>query len=525
MAEIKQHGEQGQARPVIDYMARDYLGFLDAMRKLIPEKLPEWQGHTSESDFGNVMLELFAHMGDILSYYQDRVANEAYLGTAQTPRSIIEHLKLISYRLATAAPAAAKLQLSFPAAASGAIVVQRGFAFATKGQKDRPSVRFEYLGPPLNINVGALPVDAASGRKIAPAEISVEEGRSITGETIGISDGSANQRFRLAHPGLILRLRGNSAGVNRDIVVLTEVGGLRTQWTLQESLAFSRAAQTDYAIEIDADDQAEIVFGDGGFGAIPAVSSIIRVDYRIGGGEQGNVPAQAIQTIIEAPALVLAGAKIINHEPATGGSERESIEHAVFQAPQVFRSLKRAVTAADYEALAASFGGVGKVRAERGNWNTVNLFVAPEGGGRVSDVLRAELLDYFEDKRPISTTIEIHDADFIRVYVAAKVDLESYYSRSEMAQNIRAACGELLAFKQVKFKDEIYLSKFYEAIEAIKGVKSVHIYDFRREETPGPAPHPKGKLTLGSNEIPKIPDGVTDQDYHGGIKIEVTGGY
>ena len=54
-----------------------------------------------------MLLELFAHIGDILSYYQDRVANESFLGTARTRRSVIEHLRLIGYELGTAAPAAA----------------------------------------------------------------------------------------------------------------------------------------------------------------------------------------------------------------------------------------------------------------------------------------------------------------------------------------------------------------------------------------------------------------------------------
>ena len=38
MAEIK----TVNGRPTIDYMARDYDSILQAMRALIPEKLPEW---------------------------------------------------------------------------------------------------------------------------------------------------------------------------------------------------------------------------------------------------------------------------------------------------------------------------------------------------------------------------------------------------------------------------------------------------------------------------------------------------
>src|SRR3954462_4135412 len=110
MAEIR----QVDGRPVIDYMARDYESLLRAMRAQIPAKLPEWQDFANEADFGNVLLELFAHIGDILSYYQDRVANESYLSTARTRRSVIEHLRLIGYQLGTAAPAAAMLSLSVP---------------------------------------------------------------------------------------------------------------------------------------------------------------------------------------------------------------------------------------------------------------------------------------------------------------------------------------------------------------------------------------------------------------------------
>ena len=79
MAEIKQIN----GSPVVDYMARDYESLLQAMYALVPSKLPEWKDFANEADFGNVLLELFAQMGDILSYYQDRVANESFLGTAR----------------------------------------------------------------------------------------------------------------------------------------------------------------------------------------------------------------------------------------------------------------------------------------------------------------------------------------------------------------------------------------------------------------------------------------------------------
>src|SRR5215204_4700449 len=123
---------QVQGRPVVDYMARDYESLLKSMYDLVPSRLPQWKDFKNEADFGNVLLELFAHIGDILSYYQDRVANESFLGTARTRRSVIEHLRLIGYELGTAAPAAATLAVSVPGTVTDTVTVGKGDAFATR---------------------------------------------------------------------------------------------------------------------------------------------------------------------------------------------------------------------------------------------------------------------------------------------------------------------------------------------------------------------------------------------------------
>ncbi|MEI9971357.1 MAG: hypothetical protein WDO73_04475 [Ignavibacteriota bacterium] len=51
-------------------------------------------------------------------------------------------------------------------------------------------------------------------------------------------------------------------------MLLTQLGPNIATWTLQDTLAFSRAGQQDYVIEIDENDEATIIFGDGNFGAI-----------------------------------------------------------------------------------------------------------------------------------------------------------------------------------------------------------------------------------------------------------------
>jgi predicted phage baseplate assembly protein len=246
---------------------------------------------------------------------------------------------------------------------------------------------------------------------------------------------------------------------------------------------------------------------------------VIQVTYRVGGGLSGNVTAGSIQTIVGAPQLALLGATVSNPNPASGGSDRESIESAVQHAPAVFRSLKRAVTAADYEALALSFKGVGKVQASGTGWNTVTLYVAPSGGGNVSDVLEANLKAYFEDKRMVSQIVEVQDVHYVHVFVTAEVGVQSYYVSAEVQAKVHQAAAALLAFDNVTFGQTIYLSNFYQAIETVPGVQFVNVTEFRREDQPAPAVASSGKVTLLPHEIPVPPDDVA---YAAGVKVVIT---
>lgn len=503
-------------QPVIDYMARDYESLLQAMRDQIPRKLAQWTDFTNEADFGNVLLQLFAHVGDILSYYQDRVANESLLGTAQTRRSVIEHLRLIGYELGTAAPAAAGLTVTVPASVNSAVTISKGDAFATKSQKTRPSARFEYTrDSQLVIDFSTIAADPTTGRKIF-AGLPVEEGRLIDAEVLGASDGTPNQRFPLSHPGVILSRPDSGAPTGQDVLVLTSLAGTVDVWTRRESLAFSQAGQHDYVVEVDENDQATILFGDGGFGAVPRQGAQVTATYRTGGGVAGNVLANTITTIADAPALALLGAKVTNPMPATGGAEREAIAHAVQQAPAVFRSLRRAVTAADYEALARSYKGVGKVRAVATDWNTVTLYVAPAGGGKVSDVLEAGLTGYFEDKRMLSQVVEVSDVDYVPIFVTAEIAVRSFSVPADVVAAVQQAAADLLAFDKVDFSQTVYLSRYYEDSQSVPGVEFVNITEFRRGDQTTPPVEPHGTIVLGPNEVPVLP---SVSDYALGLKV------
>src|SRR5207237_4772286 len=63
---------------------------------LIPQLNPAWV-ERNPSDLGIALLELLAYEGDYLNYFQDAVANEAYLDTVRQRASAKKHARLVDY--------------------------------------------------------------------------------------------------------------------------------------------------------------------------------------------------------------------------------------------------------------------------------------------------------------------------------------------------------------------------------------------------------------------------------------------
>src|SRR5262249_41556561 len=60
--------------------------------------MPQWQERHA-ADLGVALVELLAYVGDYLSYQQDAVATEAYLGTARRRVSVRRHARLVDYAM------------------------------------------------------------------------------------------------------------------------------------------------------------------------------------------------------------------------------------------------------------------------------------------------------------------------------------------------------------------------------------------------------------------------------------------
>lgn len=84
--------------PDINYLAKDFVTFRQLILDRLALLMPDWR-ERHVPDLGVTLVELLAYSGDMLSYYQDAVATEAYLDTARLRISVRRHARLVDYAL------------------------------------------------------------------------------------------------------------------------------------------------------------------------------------------------------------------------------------------------------------------------------------------------------------------------------------------------------------------------------------------------------------------------------------------
>ncbi|HEX7177280.1 MAG TPA: hypothetical protein VF240_18630 [Pyrinomonadaceae bacterium] len=82
----------------VDYLARDFVSFRNALLDFAAQRYPDWQLPV-EADVGVMLLEAMAALGDELSYLQDRHNREAYLETATERRSLRRKARLLDHEI------------------------------------------------------------------------------------------------------------------------------------------------------------------------------------------------------------------------------------------------------------------------------------------------------------------------------------------------------------------------------------------------------------------------------------------
>jgi len=456
----------------VDLTDKDFDSLRLRLQNLVRSVFPEWTDFNVAS-FGNLLVELYAFVGDVLTFYQDNQARESRIATATQRKNLIALTKLLGFRPAGARAATADALFRLAVAPAAPVTIPNGSRMRTASVTE-PLV-FQLLGD-IVIPAGADPPEATGTVEHAEAQ-----------EELFAGTGLPNQEVVLP----VTPFLDGSAEVTAGNGAYTEV---------QNFLA-STATDRHVAIVVDQNDRATLRFGNGVNGAIP--SGTITVRYKTGGGAKGNVEAGALSKVDGsftddngAPVSV----SVTNPAPASGGTDRQTIAQIKALAPESIRVLNRTVSREDFEINARRLPEVARALMLTSNEdagiaeNTGILFVVPRGGGPPSQAIKDAVREQVTEVFPSTLTfqVSVQDPVYVAVDVGATVFLRQGANVAIVRAGILKALAEFFAVSLpdgtpnpdidfgFNFKDaegnavgEIALSDVFNAVRDVSGVRKV----------------------------------------------------
>lgn len=439
--------------PQVDYTSRDYAAIRNDMISLIPFYNPEWTNR-DPADFGITLIELFSYMGDLLNYYIDRSANEAFISTASQRDNILQLARLLNYT--PTERTAASVELTFQNASGSAITVPAKTKVATTNVTSSTSNQIVFETDT------AVTVPAKVGTVNGTATVQATQGETIT-KQIGSSNGTPTQLFQIPDSPVISgSIEISINGVNYNGV---------------QYLIDYNSNDPVFTTITDSLDVTYVVFGDNISGRIPPNGAAILATYRTGGGSEGNVATNNIQFILT---NINPSLSVNNQEAASGGADSEATDSIRVNAPQSLRALNRAVSLADYSSLALQVNGVAKAISVADVYTSVTLYIAPFGDRGVEsdgvtpttvfNNLATNVTEYFVDKAPANTTLTIQPPTYVGVDLIVNLTILPQYKQSLVQTAVETVLYDLLDFDNVVFGDRITLQDIMTTISAVNGV-------------------------------------------------------
>lgn len=324
--------------------------------------------------------------------------------------------------------------------------------------------------------------DAAAADFVAPLVTPVRihgnlaeavRGETVAHEVVGSADASiAGQRFALRKKPLSW-IEDASKGLGRAPQLTVRVDGL--EWAYVESLYGRGPDERVYRVEMALDGAATIVFGDGVRGARPASGTAnVTAGYRFGAGAAR--PAAGAIAQFSKPARDLSG--VVGPLAASGGADAETFAEIGSAAPASTLSIGRAVSLADFEAMARSFSGVANA-AVAYSWDpvrheaVVTVWTIGDGGDPTG-----ALAGYLDARSVPGLPIRVTAASPVDVPVFdVTIEAAEGYDPAAVRAAVRAALFDpvvgLLCPRRIAIAAPLFRSQLLAAIHAVPGVGSV----------------------------------------------------
>lgn len=318
----------------------------------------------------------------------------------------------------------------------------------------------------------------------------VSRGKSVSKEILGSGDAAlAGQEFTLKKfPLTYLAATGPDTPSGYRSTLRLYVDGI--EW--KEAASFYGAGPNDriFVTREDAENKTHVQFGDGIRGArVPTGVNNVTAYYRYESGAE--LPDAGKLTVIPQPLAGLRG--IVNPVQPFGGADPDPAERLKQLAPKSVLTFGRAVSAADYEAIAAATPGVARAKAY---WTfdsirqqgVVTVYVGDSAGAVTA--ARTALAGAADSNRPLL----VMQATAVPVALDLRIRFRPGYLEDDVkAALVSALTGAesgLLGPGNVRIGQTLFRSQIFEVCQAVDGVDSVASLALTRKQAPVNFPEP-----------------------------------
>lgn len=432
------------SNPWLTPYQRSYNDIKDKIISNLRLKVPEINDF-SEGNIFILIISIFAAIAEVIHYYIDNMAREAFLPTARRFSSVYKHAKLVDYHIKAGVPATVDITIyrSSGKPIDSDITIPVNTVFTSADGKQWLSTKTIVWG--------------ANGENPYSVKVPLVQ-KTKVGDPDRISFGQITSKDVIIYLG---DLPTNQKYVEGSMTLFIN----NEAWTLVDTFAYANSRDKVYKVEIDQNLKPFIMFGDGQFGMKPDLNGTVEGIYYLTYGSSGNIDQNQFDTVPNLLTDIESDIVITNLLPATGGTDYEDFYMIKDHIPLSIKTLGVAITKEDFEAVAKLVPGVDKAYVDYICGKYVQIYITPDGGGEASSALIESVRDRISKSKVITTSISVMSTHRSVIYLYADITGRKSFNKSDISDQVSKALLEAYSYNTSDINKVVRLSDIYALID------------------------------------------------------------
>lgn len=425
----------------------------------------EFTDYDFEGSGLSVLIDLLAYNTHYNAYYLNMVANESFMDTALLRDSVVSHAKTLGYVPYSKKASVATINFTAQSSSNtlGSLTIPAGFNFLSN----------QIDNTPYNFVVLEDVTSAKANSQYYFENLEIYEGQLITYNFTFDQQNNPKQVFTLPDANIdttTIKVTSVPSSGNTQVTVYTKV---------TEVIDVTTSSEVFYLQE-NKNGKFQIYFGKNIAGKSLPDGAIVSVTYLVTNGQVANKANNfiAAATITDSLAESISNFIIDPVSPASGGSDRETIDSIKFGSAAQFTTQNRLVTFKDYEAyIRKNYPAVDSISVWGGEDQTppvygkVFISMKPKSNYYISEAEKLRIVDeIIKPKSIVSIDAEIIDPEYLYLLVDNYVEYDkkkTTLSAEALKTSIRNAIINYRNTFLNKFDATFILSKLQDFIDGV----------------------------------------------------------